>query len=182
MDPPGTRGERCSRPGAPLLHGPVPLLHGPVAQFRIPISNFQCPISTFWFPISSFWCPISTFQSPFSDIRLDFPTSGSYSLASGLQLPRILDYWMDFSWIFIKIFRVFFIFVESLLRGCISDVFLRTLPPVSVPSSFGAPTPTRVLLHEYRGLRGFTFFRKRVLSRIRFSKPTKILYIIYIKK
>ena len=38
-----------------------------------------------------------------------------------------------------------------------------------VPSSFGEPLPTRILLHEYRGLRGFGCFRKLVGGGIGFN-------------
>ena len=35
-----------------------------------------------------------------------------------------------------------------------------------VPSASGEPSPTRILLHKYRGLCGSTFFRKLLLSSI----------------
>ena len=52
---------------------------------------------------------------------------------------------------------------------------------VLVPSSCGEPSPTRILLQEYKGLRGFGFFRHFTFSEKRDSKHTQILYIICIE-
>ena len=61
-------------------------------------------------------------------------------------------------------FHVFSVFVASLFRDRILHVLLMDASKFVGSSSFGEPSPTRILLHEYRGLRGFTFFRKRVFS------------------
>ena len=43
-----------------------------------------------------------------------------------------------------------------------------------VPASFGEPSPTRILLHENRGLRGFNIFQKNaLLNETSFRTPFK---------
>ena len=43
----------------------------------------------------------------------------------------------------------------------------------SISFFFGEPSPTPILLHEYSGLRVYTFFRERVFSRSDLSKIIK---------
>ena len=52
----------------------------------------------------------------------------------------------------------------SLPASCLLDVGITVVLILGTCESFGEPSPTRILLHEYRGLRVFTFFWKLVFS------------------
>ena len=58
----------------------------------------------------------------------------------------------------------FLSFPHNWFHGCLWYVFLWMLLNWLVPYSSGEPSPTRVLLHEYRGLRGFTIFIKHIFQ------------------
>ena len=45
---------------------------------------------------------------------------------------------------------------------------------VFVPNSFGEPSPTRILLQDYKGLRGFTLLRKtHLFNECNYRSPSK---------
>ena len=77
---------------------------------------------------------------------------------------------MDFDSMLGRCFMYFCIFVVSLFRDRNSNVFEWMLLNLLFSSSFGELSPTRILLHEKRGPRGFTVFRKLAfLTKIMFE-------------
>ena len=148
--PPLSRGHAKKSPPAQGGYKPIKIIQvGPCAKISItrswsffihqsPFWGFHLPFAGFEVPFSGFQVRISSFQCVFFD-----PSIPGVSFS------------MSCSWILVSFYIDFSITVQSFLRHW----FYMNSLDFPIASYFATPSATRILLHEYNGLRRFTLCR-----------------------